>query len=199
MTVNFGELLQQSAGAFAPVPQGQYDVVISSAEATKSSTGKTMFKVKYKIVGGPNNDRQVFNNVTLSPENPNALNYFFRDMKNMGLTQEFFAASPSPDSVASALLGKRCRIQVNHREYNGEMRDNVEKILPSVGGPATPAAPSVPSAPPAAPAAAAPVPTVPAVPQAAAPAPPPAIPAPANPAPSEEAPAPAAAPPAPPF
>jgi hypothetical protein len=133
MTVNWGELMAGGAAEFQPVPKGNYDVAVDTAEPKQSTTGKLMFAVKYKIESGPQAGRTVFNNITLTTDNPNALRYFFLNMKAMGLSQEFFATNPSPSAIAQALIGQRCRIEVDHRPYQGSMRENVKSISAAGG------------------------------------------------------------------
>lgn len=133
MSVNWGELMAGGAADFQPVPKGNYDVFIETAEPTQSTTGKLMFKIRFKIETGPQASRTVFYNNTLTQDNPNALRMFFLNMKNMGLSQDFFAQNPSPSQIAGALIGNRCRIEVDHRPYQGQMRENIKSVLPAAG------------------------------------------------------------------
>jgi hypothetical protein len=152
-SINFAQLYENSGGPYEPVPKNEYEVVIDSCEVGKSSTDKLMYKLKYKIVGGPQNGRTVYNNITLTTDKPNALKMFFTQMKAMGLPNEYWASNPSPDTVAAALVGRQCRIIVDHREWNGEMREDVKGIKPSLGGgpaviPSPSAGPSTSATPP---------------------------------------------------
>jgi hypothetical protein len=133
-SINWGELLEQSGGAFEPLPKGTYDVYVDTAEATKSSTDKVMFKVRFKVEGGPYAGRTVYNNITLTTDNPNALRMFFLNMKAMGLDQSYFAENPHPDTVAAALVGQRATVSVDHGIYHGQMRENVKSLMPRAGG-----------------------------------------------------------------
>lgn len=133
MSVNWGELMAGGAAEFQPVPKGNYDVFVDAAEPKQSTTGKLMFALKYKIESGPQAGRTVFNNITLTTDNPNALRFFFLNMKAMNITQEFFAQNPSPSVIAQALIGQHCRIEVDHRPYQGQMRENVKSIMPAGG------------------------------------------------------------------
>lgn len=207
-SVNFAELLEESGGAYEPVPKGSYDVIIDTCEATQSSTGKLMYKLQYKILGGPQAGRIVYNNITLTKDKKNALKMFFTNMKAMGLPNEYFANSPAPETVAAALVGRSCNIIVDHREFQGEMREDVKKIAPASGatpmqvspgatsGPSIPTPGAAPSAPPVASPTPPAAPTPEAAPAPAAPTPEPAAPA-APPAPEQTAPAGGVAPPPP--
>lgn len=181
--VNFGELLG-SVGSLAmePVPAGVYDARVIEATAGQSSTGKLMYKLRYEIIGPTAVGRKVYNNITLTTDNANALRMFFVNMKAMGLEESYFATSPTPHAVAGALLGRQCKLTIKHKEYppgSGLMREDISGIAPSSGVPGVgvpvaagpgpgipapivpaPAAPVVPVAAPA-PAVAAPVATTP--------------------------------------
>jgi len=191
--VNFGSLLQGVGSlSFEPVPVGDYDVFVETAEYKPSSTGKPMWKVKYKISGGPQHGRTIYNNIVLTADNANTLRMFFLNMKAMGLDETFFASNPAPQLVAQSLVGKTCHVAIDHRAYQGQMRENVKSLspagagviagavagigaAPSIPGPgAVPPAPSVvpQAAPPVAPAA----PVVPPAPPVAAPPAPPVAP-----------------------
>lgn len=133
MSVNWGELMAGGAADFQPVPKGNYDVYVDTAEPKQSTTGKLMFALKYKIETGPQAGRTIFNNITLTTDNPNALRFFFLNMKAMGIGQDFFAQNPSPSVIAQALIGQKCRVEIDHRPYQGQMRENVKSIQASGG------------------------------------------------------------------
>lgn len=164
--------MANAGSGFDPLPPGDYDVEIVKSEAKQSSSGKTMFAVQMKVLNGPNANRVVWNQFVVSPENPNALSYFFQHMAILGLDAQFFAANPPEATVASALVGRRCTVTLDQRTWQGTIRNNVKSLKKLAGVPAAPAAPAAaPAAPapaPAAPAAApapAPVPEPPATPQ----------------------------------
>lgn len=165
--VNYNELMQNASAEFDPLPSGPYDVEVAKSEPKLSQTGKTMFKVQFKVLTGPHAGRIIFNQFVVSPDNPNALSFFFQHMRVLGLDSTFFAANPTEDQIANALVGRRCTVEVAQREWEGRTQNDVKKIKPSIGVP-VPAAP-VPQAP-----------GVPSVPQVAPPpSPPPVPPAPA--------------------
>lgn len=154
--VNYADLLANASEGFDPVPSGQYDVEVVKSEPKTSSTGKSMFKVQFKILSGPHAGRLVYNQFVVSPESPNALSFFFQHMKVLGLDATFFAQNPSDAQIAAGLLNARCRITVGQRDWQGQAQNTVKKVLPlpSTGGvppappmPPTPPAPTVPPAP----------------------------------------------------
>ena len=131
----FSDLLKAAEDAgYSLCPVGTYDVTIAAVEAKKTAKGKDMFAIKYQIANGPHANRNIFNNVTISPESAAALGFFFRDMKAMGLPSEYFAANPSVDQIAKDLTGKTCRVEVGRREWGGEERENVTKVMPAATG-----------------------------------------------------------------
>lgn len=198
-TIDFGKALQDAKGAsFEPLPVGDYDVEVNKAEAVTSQNGKPMIKTTFRVVSGPYERRPIINQFVLSVENPQAVAIFFRHMKAFGLTEEWFASlgqQQSLEPVASALVNRRARLSIGHREWQGEMRNEVKAVKPYTGapqamapvgpggptpgpvapvpGPVTPPAPPTATTPPAAP----PLPT-PTSPQVQATPQPPATPAP---------------------
>lgn len=138
-TIDFTRALNDAKGAsFEALPVGDYDIEVSKSEAVTSQNGKPMIKVTMKVVAGPYERRPIINNFVMSVENPQAVAIFFRHMKAFGLTEEFFASlgsAGSLDPVASALVGRRARLTLGHREWNGEMRNEVKSVKPYTGAP----------------------------------------------------------------
>lgn len=138
-TVNFTQVLQDAKSAsFEALPVGDYDVEVDKAESVTSSNGRPMIKVTFKVIVGPHTNRKIINNFVLVVDNPTALAIFFRNMKAMGLDDSFFAslgASGTLDPVANALVGRRARLKLKQREWNGEMRNDVDGVLPYTGAP----------------------------------------------------------------
>jgi hypothetical protein len=140
MTVfNWDDLTKAADDAgFEAVPAGEYDVEVATAEAAKTGGNnggtKDKIKVKFKIENGPHAGKSLFNDFVLSPENPNALGFFFRHMAALGLTREYFQGNPSLPVVAAALVGRRCRVKVSIRMWDEQERNQVDKVLPPLGG-----------------------------------------------------------------
>jgi hypothetical protein len=181
--------------SYDPLPEGDYDLVIKEAKATQSANGKTMYVVTTEVMNGPHAKRRVWHNFVITPDNPNALTWFFRNMGVLGLTREYFASNPSDHQVAEALVGRQFRGQVVIRKWQNQDKNEIKAFYTAGGAPSgfTPSVSAAP-APAPAPATVAPAP----VPVAAAAAPP--APAPvvqAAPAPAPATPAPAVAPAAP--
>jgi len=179
-----------SKGGFEPVPEGDYDFKIVGAEPKQASSGNMMYIAKCEIQGGPHAKRLVWNNFVLSTTKQAALGFFFRNMKAIGLGQEFFLQNPSDHQVAEAMIGKTFRGKVGIRSWQGKESNEIREFYPA-GGVRT--MPGVNGMPPAAPHAAVPAPAPVAAP-APAPAPPPAPMQQTMPAAPTDVPAPAPAP-----
>lgn len=177
---SWSSLMEEAGGSFEALPEGDYDAEVIACEYKTTSKGKEMWVATLRILTGPHAGRQVWNNFVLTPGNPNALRFFFQHMNVLGLGQEFFMANPHPTQVSDSLVGRRARIKVVQRSYQGRITNNVSAFM-SVGGiptapptPATPA-PPMPAAPPQQ------MPQAPPVPAPQPPPPPPAPPAPPQP------------------
>ena len=180
-------------GNYDPLPEGDYDFVIKQSEVKTAQSGRTMYVVKAAVEGGPFNGKTVWHNFVITPENPTALGWFFRNMGTLGLGQEYFKSNPSDHHVAEALVGRRFRGQIQIRKWQGQDKNEIRGFFPAGGQGVAAASPGAPipatatahaaPPPPAAPAAPPPPPAAPAPAPVTAPAPPPVV--------AEEAPAPA--------
>lgn len=166
-------------GTYDPLPDGDYDFIVKEAEVKTASTGRTMYAVKTAVQGGPHNGRFVWHNFVVTPENPTALGWFFKNMNVLGLNAEYFKTDPADHQVAAALVGRAFRGQVAVRKWQGQDRNEIKAFFPAGGAGLGGPAPTVAAAPP--PHAAPPPVAQPAPPPppAAAPAPPPVQQAPA--------------------
>lgn len=170
--INFQQAMEQASKAsFDPLPDGTYDLICIETTPTESATNKPMIKAKYQVETGPSVGKKVFTQYTFSPESDTALAIFFRQMAFHGLDAAFFAAQPAWETVAASLVGRRVRMQLDQREWQGQMRNNVKQVMPPSDGGAVvaqvpPAAPPPQVAPPqvAAPATVAPMAVAPQVP-----------------------------------
>lgn len=148
-----------SAKEFEPLNDGDYLLKVVKADAVVTSTQKDMFKVTTEVVGGPYNGSKVFTNLVVSPENPNAMGFFFRNMAAIGVPTTFFDSNPTNAAVAAKLVGCTFIGVVGQREYNNKVSNEIKgyKKDPNaaasgaagVSGP--PSAPGVTSGPPPAP------------------------------------------------
>lgn len=181
-TIDWANLQQQAAAASMALPAGDYNLTVVQCTATQSKGGKPMFKTKFQVEDGPSQGRSVTNNFNLTTDNPVALRIFFRQMNALGLDSNFFAQNPTVEQIAAMMVGRRARVTLGVRKWQGEDQNEISAIAPALGaGPsgiapmaaaAAPGVPQVPVAP-----VVAPVPQVQVpVPQAVAPVPQPVAP-----------------------
>jgi hypothetical protein len=134
-SIDFGQLMATMGQQLETIPVGDYDVVVKTATAGTTKAGdKPMIKVKYSIESGPQAGRVVYHNITITQDNQNALLMFFGQMKALGLDASFFAAGPSLETVAQQLVGKRARVNLQHRQWQGATQVDVNRVNPPLGG-----------------------------------------------------------------
>ncbi len=97
---------------------GEYVLEVASAKARVSDVQPT-----YKIAEGPYVGQRVLAGVLSWAGNAGPI--FFQKMEGFGLGKEFFAASPSKEEVAAALVGRKIRCQIVQRPYNNEQRNEI--------------------------------------------------------------------------
>jgi hypothetical protein len=136
--VSWADLAGQAEDALTPIPSGEYDAVVTKAEIKFASTGKKMFSISAKITSGPHINRIFWNNFTVSPDNPNAMLVFFRQMGVFGLPIEFFKSLPADGSgdgaIPQALMGKPFRARLSIRSWQGTDSNQLDAVLPPNAG-----------------------------------------------------------------
>lgn len=138
--IMWGDLVKEFSGGFDVLPPGDYDVVVDTAESVLTKNGKNMIKVRFKVQGGPSSGRSVFWNAVFSPRrddgsvNEGALKAWFGNMAAFGLKTEFFAANPSFEQIASAMVGKKVIVNLKIRDYMGQDQNDVNRVKPPQGG-----------------------------------------------------------------
>lgn len=153
-TVNWAQLAKD-AGDFSPVPIGKYDSICVKAELKQAQSGNEYWATQWKIQNGPQVGRVLFNNFVLVETNPNALRMFFVNLRKLGITTEHLNnLGHDKNALTPMFVTRQALLTVEHKPYNGEMREQVASIDPhpsgpigsmgNIGGPA-PAASAVPA------------------------------------------------------
>lgn len=130
-SLNWADLVKdagEATGNFEPLPDGDYDLKVVEAPAGTTSTGKTMFKLKAQITSGPYANRFIWDNITISPENKNALGIFFSKMAALGIPREFFLNNnPSNAQIEATLQGRVFRAQIGSEVYQGAKKNKIAR------------------------------------------------------------------------
>src|SRR5688500_10525307 len=101
-----------------------------------------MIKVQFKVEAGPHAGRTLFTNFVLSPDSAFALTIFFRNMAALGFDDNYFAqlsesgldVKASMVTIAGALEGRKARVEVGTRVWQGQERNEVTNMTAPLGG-----------------------------------------------------------------
>jgi hypothetical protein len=132
-TYDFGKLLKDAkAGGAWPIGDYDFEVADAFPKASANGSGNEMIVTKLRCLVGPYAGKHITNNFVLTADNPTALNIFFRHMSAFGLDDNFFAQIGQGDlsPIANALKGRRARITIGHRTWNGANQNDVKAINP---------------------------------------------------------------------
>jgi hypothetical protein len=137
-SLNWADLVKdagEGSGSYEPLPDGDYDLKIVEAPAKTTSTGKTMFAVKAQVQSGPHANRLIWDNITISPENKNALAIFFSKMVALGIPREFFTTNnPSNAQIEATLQGRTFRAQIASEVYQGSRKNKINRYYVTTPG-----------------------------------------------------------------
>jgi hypothetical protein len=148
--VNFAELMTKLGPNLAggrtsePLPVGEYSLVITECTSKLTSTGKNMLSLKAVVDGGPHNNRPVWDNLVISPDNETAMRIFFGKMGALGL-QDYLLQNPGLEELASAMLNRRFIGKLGTSEYRGKTRNEITAYKPYLAATAAPAAADIPA------------------------------------------------------
>lgn len=140
MSMSFEDLMNQAGGAFEKVPPiTGAEFYVKSAKGGMTSNKKFRVEATCAIIGGPHDKKTVWNQFVLSPENPNALRFFFQHMAVLGLGVDWWKPRPMNEQTmqqaADAIVGKRFVADVSIKSVQNEDRNQLDKIRPSVVAP----------------------------------------------------------------
>lgn len=161
MSMNWDAILEETEAedlSSSPVPAGTYSAVVEKAEAVKAKSGSNMIKTTYRIVGGPYNDRFVWNNIVFTVTNPKAMAMTVRTLGAHGVTKEWLAAeNPNVNTIAAKIVGVMVEVEIAIRTFEGRELNDVKSVkaikgaapagvpAPTVAASATPSADTIPT------------------------------------------------------
>lgn len=135
MPLRFGDLYKESADALKPLPDGEYEAVVSDAEATKSQNDKPMIRIKLAVTTPGGQKKVIPTQLVVSMENPTALAIFFRHMEAFGLGADFWTNDTRLEDAVAAMRDRRVRVVLGTSSWNDQPRNDVKNYLAPLGGP----------------------------------------------------------------
>jgi hypothetical protein len=117
------------------VIQGEFPLVIDSAEATKTQGGKDMIKCKVKVESGIYAHRLIYHNFTITEDSPAAMRMFFSQMAILGVNDKWWSANPNApvSEVAKTIEGRRFIGKVGVKTWMGADREEIQEFKPALG------------------------------------------------------------------
>jgi hypothetical protein len=93
-----------------------------------------MWTIKFEVAEGPKAGAKVWNRITLSPENHNALAFFFKDMAALGITMDVLQHDPSDQQIADMMMERLVWLKVGITQYQGSDRNEIKGMRAYEGG-----------------------------------------------------------------
>jgi hypothetical protein len=158
----------EKQGGFAPLAIGTYNNKVDSADVKPAKNDHYAILTRLVVTDGPLANKSILNNMTPWQNDGSENGFFTQALSALGYGQEtnpgFWQQLQTMGDehqamlwIAQTILGGEATIEVTHRPYNNEMKDNVKKMVPKgsmvASGPAAGAgvpgqAPVLPGVPP---------------------------------------------------
>lgn len=100
------------------IPEGEYTVVVNSAEMTESQAGNPMIKFEFEVTGGKSKGAKLYENCSLQP------NALFK-LKSLLIGLGFSIPKKAFDLDLNELVGLTCDVEVGHEKYEGKTRARI--------------------------------------------------------------------------
>lgn len=110
------------AKTYAPIPEGEYDLIIEKCEGKTSKAGNRMLSLKFRIDGGEYDGRFLFENILMDHEKPSVVEMNTAKLHGMmGLTGVHVPKEPS-DFEGKTM---RTKVVVKQDKGSGQMKNEV--------------------------------------------------------------------------
>jgi len=145
--IDWNKELDKVDEATRPIAEGEHTFKIIDATATVSSTGNRMIRTTVKVEEpDPDAGKTAIVNLVFTFDNPRGMKMTIRRLKNIGISEEQLKAENlTIEQIAQRITGQVAQGKVAHREWNGEMQNDVDFVKSGISGIAS--APPVPSSP----------------------------------------------------
>ena len=109
-----------TARNFAPIPEGDYRVMITDVTEELFNSGNEGFKITFDV---PNHKSKLWHYLALDPRDPKKTN------QRIGMFFDSFAIQDEDLSHYNNWIGRDGAVRVKHNQYNGEIKANVAFCL----------------------------------------------------------------------
>lgn len=145
MSIDWNSELNKVEEGTKPISEGPHSFrVVEAKPAKAASSGNPMIRISAKVEGGPDDGKVAYVNLVFPFDNARAMKMTLRRLNGLGISSELLKAeNPSIEQIAAKLIGRLATGQVTHREWNGEVQNDVDFMGSATPG-GVPDAPAVP-------------------------------------------------------
>lgn len=128
--VDLSGVTEQSG--FEPMPAGIYSAEVDEVEFGMSSKNNPMWTWKFRILDEPFDKRKVFYHTTFTPDDLPRTKSVLRALGFEDLANSSF--NPRTIAEDGELVGAVCRIKLRVKIYQGEKRNEVQRVMAAEQG-----------------------------------------------------------------
>lgn len=120
--------LSGGGGSFEPIPDGVYNVKVDACTPEVSQNGNPYLKFVYVVIDGDHSGRKVWDNLTIIAKTDWKQTQVFEALTRQPYRSSGLKINPKD------LVGLECRAVIYQNEFEGKVRNKIEKILPGLSG-----------------------------------------------------------------
>jgi len=124
--LNWNDLVDQAAEASKPIPEGQYNLMVESAKWKPSKAGNPMMALIYRVVGGPEDGKQVRHWIALGNKDFQIIQ-FVAAFKSHGVNNPDLSAAA--EILEAQFINSTVGAVLKHDgEYNGQPNVRIDNF-----------------------------------------------------------------------
>jgi hypothetical protein len=134
-SVDWDKALAGQGSGLPDIPvEGWYPIIVTSAEAVTSSTGKPMAKLYVKVTEGPSRDKGMYTNIVFDVESEKGMKWTLRKLSALGVSREWIkTAKPSVSAICKRLEGAEAEADITIKTWEGEKQNDINRLRPLDG------------------------------------------------------------------
>lgn len=136
-TINWDDMEKAHEEASRPAPAGRYVLELKSLTEGESKKGDFQIKIIWQIAEGPYKGKVATEYLTLNPEKPVTISIARNAINMLGVADFKAWGQLDPSARKEMFVGRRIEADLETREYNDRVSNNIKQKIRAITGSST--------------------------------------------------------------